>query len=121
MRSASAGNEVSDAAVLMPFVVVNVSSDHYEARPGMLLPLLQQLRQRLLGVTSRVSTAKKLIRRIGVGRMMEDQADEIHIDWQRIEFLNQPLTLRAGGLIERTIEHQQERVSGARRIVAIVL
>src|SRR5580700_9798736 len=52
---------------------------------------------------------------------MENKADKVHICRQRIQFVRQPLTLRSGSFVERTVKHQQERVGGTGGVVTIIL
>src|ERR1700730_1829344 len=57
----------------------------------------------------------------GIGWVMKNQEDEINIRRNAIELFRQPLALRTGSLIERTAEHQHQRIGSAHRVIAIVL
>src|SRR5256885_7381363 len=119
MRPATSRNEICDAAVLMPLIVVHVAGKDDDSCIQFLLILLQHFGEHVLGRARRVSSAKfLLIRGTRVWRMVENNEHEVDIACDRIEFMPEPLSLCAQRLAERTVKHQEERVRGAHRVVA---
>src|ERR1700722_11408813 len=68
-----------------------------------------------------MSAAEKMFRRIGERRVMQHNADEVDLGWQRIQFMEEPLTLRPRSFVERTVEYEHERIGGAHGVVTVVL
>jgi len=61
MRPSSAGDEVSDAAVFVPLVIVYVPRKYYDPRAYGLLPGFQHFRQHLLLRTGGMSSSILLL------------------------------------------------------------
>src|SRR5262249_4589925 len=75
--ASSAAHKISDAPVLVAFIVVDVTGKDHEARPQFLLLLFEISGQLLLARTGTVSASKGLfIARARIGRMMKHNEDE---------------------------------------------
>ena len=53
--------------------------------------------------------------------MVEHNEDEINTFRQRIQFTRQPLPLRTGNFVQRTVEHKHQRIGRTDRVIAAVL
>ncbi len=57
------GNKISDSAVFVALVIVDMPIEHYETRTNVLLPLLKKFPERLLGRACAVATPEDLDRK----------------------------------------------------------
>ena len=117
----SAGDEVSDAAVLVALVVVDVSGEDDEAGGGVGLAGFEHFCEIHFLHAGFVAFAEHAGIGTGVGRMVEHEEDEIDAGGKVVELVGEPLALRAGELVERAVEDEDERVGGADGIVAALV
>src|SRR5260370_1338787 len=122
VRSRAAGHKISDPSVLVTFVVMHVSGENNHPGAEVLLAGFQCSGKFVLLGAGGVSSSDIIrIRRTGVGRMVHNDENEFHVARKVVQLLGEPLPLRTGELIERTIQHEHERVGGADGIVAALL
>lgn len=119
--AATAGDEIDDTAVLMMFVIVDMAVEDDDARMQVLLPGLEHLGENLLCRPRGVATTVGfLVGGTGVRRVVENEKKKIDGGGERVEFSPEPVSLRAGGLVEGTVENQHEGIAHADRIETAV-
>ena len=86
MRAPSSCHKISDTAVLVTLVVVDVAIEHDKASSRVLLPFLEEFREGLFLGPRRVSSSIIFfIRRAGIRWVMEDKEDEVDIHGDLVE------------------------------------
>ena len=101
VRSRTARHKISDASVLVTFVVMHVSGEDDDPGAEVLLPRFQKSRQFLLLEAGQMSSTRVLgVGRTGVGRMVQNDEHEIDITRKMVKLPGEPLPLWARGLVE---------------------
>ena len=116
----AAGDEVGDPAVFVVLVVVNMAAEDDETGAGVLLALFEPGSQRPLGRPGGMAaTEDSFVGRTGVGRMVENEKNEIDVVRNVVELPGEPRALRAGEFREGAVQDKHERVGDSYGIEAI--
>ena len=108
MRASASGHKVSHAVAFVTFVVMNMTGEYYDARPNLLLLLFKKLRQLLLGRPGRTAAATVgLVACARQRRVVQSNEHERNRRLKSRKLLLQPLALRPGCLVLRTIQSQE--------------
>src|SRR5215831_8217775 len=119
--AASAGHKISDAAVFVALIVVDVAGKDDNARSQHLLPLFKIGGHLLFGWAGAVAAAKCLfIAGTGVRRMVQHNEDECSTGGEMIQPVMQPAALWAFALIKSAVESQHDPVGAAHRIEPVM-
>src|SRR5215471_13781610 len=119
--AASTGHKISDAAVFVALIVVDVAGKDDNARPQCLLLRFEIGGHLLFGRPGAVAAAKCLfIAGTGVGREVEHDEDECSTGGEMIQPVMQPAALWAFALIKSAVESQHDPVGAAHRIEPVM-
>src|SRR5215470_3598690 len=105
MGAAATRYKISDPTMFVPFIVVDVAGEDHDLRAQFGLFGFEISGEFLFRRSRVVSPAVRLlITRTRIWRVMQNDKDEIGRFGQILDLVAKPVALRAGCLVERTVE-----------------
>src|SRR5215471_9518823 len=119
--AAPASHEISDAAVFVALIVVDVAGKDYNARPQCLLLRFEIGGHLLFGRAGAMAAAKCLfIAGTGVRRVVQDDEDECRTGREMVQPVMQPAALWSFAFIKGAVESQHDPVGAPYRVEPVM-